>query len=159
MWSAIVLIIAWHFRCFCQSLQMHTDELSRSHYGLLPNLAISTFKSSPIGYMQPLQLKHRREIPQSFRFSRCFNFHNICYRPTTERRSGLLGCDFMQCCDKTPTFRRTLLPPSSVHVVQKMEPTTSSETSVPYHNTTWRHDPEDINMNFHRRKNFSNLKT
>jgi hypothetical protein len=26
---------------------------------------------------------------------------------------GLLGCDVMQCCGRTPAFRRAMLPPSS----------------------------------------------
>jgi hypothetical protein len=35
----------------------------------------------------------------------------------------------------------------------KMEAARSSETSVTYHTTTWRHNPEDMRLNVHRREN------
>jgi len=40
--------------------------------------------------------------------------------------------------------------------VVKLKAATSSETSVSYHITTWRHNPEYIDLNPHRRENLSN---
>jgi hypothetical protein len=34
-----------------------------------------------------------------------------------------------------------------------MEAARSSETLVSYHITTWRHNPEDLDLNLHRREN------
>jgi hypothetical protein len=49
-----------------------------------------------------------------------------------------LGCEAM-----LPSF-----PP-------KMEAVRSSETSVSYHITTWHHNPEDRDLNLHRRENLN----
>jgi hypothetical protein len=45
------------------------------------------------------------------------------------------------CCGRIPTFQRSKLPPSS-----------PSETLVSYHNTKWRHKPEDLDLKRHLRE-------
>jgi hypothetical protein len=58
-------------------------------------------------------------------------------------------------------FRRTLhFPPSDTRAVLfmivatlEMEAEKSSETVTPCHITTWRHNPEDHDLNLHRREN------
>jgi hypothetical protein len=53
---------------------------------------------------------------------------------------GLLGCDAVWSCGRAPTFQRSRLPPSS------------SETSVSYHITTRRQNPEDLDLKYHLRE-------
>jgi hypothetical protein len=59
---------------------------------------------------------------------------------------GLLGCDAVYCCTRTPTFRRTLLPPSSFHFSLKMEAASFSEMLVSYHDIARRHNREDFDL-------------
>jgi hypothetical protein len=40
----------------------------------------------------------------------------------------------------------------------KMEAAKSSETSVPYHNTTRHHNPGDLDLNLHRHENLKSRK-
>jgi hypothetical protein len=47
-------------------------------------------------------------------------------------------------------FQRSMLPPSLGW---------TSETLVSYPNTTWHHNPEDVNLNFHHHKNFKSYNT
>jgi hypothetical protein len=46
-----------------------------------------------------------------------------------------------------------MLPPFLLHFTLKMEAACTSETSVFYHNTTWRHNPEDLNLYLHCHEN------
>jgi hypothetical protein len=39
---------------------------------------------------------------------------------------------------------------SEVHAALKMEPALNSETLLSYHNTTRRHNPEEIDLKYHR---------
>jgi hypothetical protein len=36
--------------------------------------------------------------------------------------------------------------------VKVTNPPQDRDSMVPYHNTTWRHNPEDLGLNFHRRE-------
>jgi hypothetical protein len=71
---------------------------------------------------------------------------------------GLLGCDAMQCCGRIPTFRRSMLPPSSSFHYTNSHHTEEDaarffETLVSYHLITRRHDPEDFDMNLRCHEN------
>jgi hypothetical protein len=55
---------------------------------------------------------------------------------------GLLSCDTVYCCGVCDCY-----------LTLKMEAAWSSETLVSYHSTTWRHKPEDLDLNIHRREN------
>jgi hypothetical protein len=72
---------------------------------------------------------------------------------------GLLGCDAVYYCGRIPTFRRALMPPSSgfLGLTLKMEAAKSYETSVSYHNTTLRHEPEDLDLNLYGRENLRSV--
>jgi len=43
--------------------------------------------------------------------------------------------------------------PSTIHFTLKMETARSSKTMVSYHNTTWCHNPENLDLNFHCHEN------
>jgi len=58
----------------------------------------------------------------------------------------LVVMSYSECCCKVPTFRRVVLRPS----LGSMEVTRSSETLVPYSNTTGRHNPEQLDLKHHR---------
>jgi hypothetical protein len=49
---------------------------------------------------------------------------------------------WLTCTSTPPT-------PSTTHFTLKMEAARSSETLVSYHSTTWSHNPEDLNLNYH----------
>jgi len=49
------------------------------------------------------------------------------------------SCDTVWCCDRIPTFRRTMLPSSSPWRCRQ-------------HNTTRHHSPEDLDLKVHRRE-------
>jgi hypothetical protein len=67
---------------------------------------------------------------------------------------GLLNCDTEKRCGRVPTFRRTILPPSSLlEVTLKMEAAWSSETLVSCHISTWRHNPQERKLGLHYREN------
>jgi len=54
----------------------------------------------------------------------------------------------MQCCSRIPVFQNTFLPPSSEWSEVKIEASRSFEVLVSYHNTSWHHNPEDLDFNF-----------
>jgi len=61
-----------------------------------------------------------------------FSYVNFVPERIVYSSRGLMGRDAVQCCGRTPTFFRTLLS---------------------YHNTTCRHDTEDLDLDLHRREN------
>jgi hypothetical protein len=63
------------------------------------------------------------------------------YRLPLPRR-GLLGCVTVEC-GRIPTFQRSTL---------KMKAAWTYETLVSYKNTTQCHNPEDLDLNLHRRE-------
>jgi hypothetical protein len=50
------------------------------------------------------------------------------------------------------TIRIHAIYPSTFHFTLKMEAARSSKTLVSYHNTTRRHNSEDLDLNLHRRE-------
>jgi hypothetical protein len=70
-------------------------------------------------------------------------------------RRDLLNCDAVYCRSRIPTFRSTVLPPSSG---REMETAWFPETLVSYQKTTRRQILEGLDLNLHRRENLRSFK-
>jgi len=64
---------------------------------------------------------------------------------------GLLDCNAIKYCSRIQKFRRT----STLKMVAKR----SSETLVTYRNSTWSHNPGDLDLKLHRRENLKHRDT
>jgi len=54
----------------------------------------------------------------------------------------------MGCYGRILVFRMSMLPPSSVWSAWRWRQYKTSKTLVSYYNTTWHHNPEDLNLKY-----------